>query len=57
MQESKIEDQKKQAENLEDRVNEPEKELKSTQEVLHKTLQALENYLQKDIDDDGVTGG
>ncbi|MEN8857045.1 MAG: hypothetical protein ABF260_03170 [Flavobacteriaceae bacterium] len=57
MQESKIEDQKKQAENLEDRVNEPEKELKSTQEVLHKTLQALENYLQKDIDGDGVTGG
>ena len=56
MQESKIEDQKKQAENLEDRIEVLEKELKTTKEVLQKTLEALENYLQKDIDGDGKTG-
>lgn len=56
MQESKLEDQQKQTENIEDRVAHLEKELKNTKEVLRKTLAALENHLNVDIDGDGVTG-
>jgi hypothetical protein len=56
MQESKLEDQQKQADNIEDRVAYLEKELKNTNEVLRKTLVALENHLNVDIDGDGVTG-
>ena len=56
MQESKLEEQQKQADSIEDRVAYLEKELKKTNEVLQKTLSALENHLDVDIDGDGVTG-
>jgi hypothetical protein len=56
MQESKLEEQQKQADSIEGRVAYLEKELKKTNEVLQKTLAALENHLDVDIDGDGVTG-
>jgi hypothetical protein len=57
MQESKLEEQQKQADSIEDRVAYLEKELKKTNEILQKTLIALEKHLDVDIDGDGVTGG
>ncbi len=56
MQESKIQDQQKQADNLEDRIQVLEAELKQTKEVLQKTLEALELHLNKDIDGDDIIG-
>jgi hypothetical protein len=56
MQESKLEEQQKQADSLEDRVTYLERELKKTKEVLQKTLIALETHLDVDIDGDGVKG-
>jgi hypothetical protein len=57
MQQSKIEEQQKQADSLEDRIEFLEKELAKPREVLSKTLIALEEHLGEDIDGDGVTGG
>lgn len=56
MQESKLEEQQKQADSMEGRVDYLEKELKKTNEVLQKTLAALETHLNVDIDGDGITG-
>ncbi len=56
MQQNEIQEQGKKAENLEERVSKLEKELIETKSVLKKTLIALENYLEKDIDGDGKTG-
>lgn len=56
MQESKLDEQQKQANTLEERLNKVETELAETKEVLKKTLVALEKHLNKDIDGDGQTG-
>jgi DNA-binding protein H-NS len=57
MQESKLKEQKEQAESLEERVRQLEEELAKTNELLAKTLIALEEHLGKDIDGDGKLGG
>ncbi len=41
---------------LEQRVSILEEELRSTQLLLHKTLQTLEEYTGKDVDGDGRVG-
>ncbi len=41
---------------LEERVANLENELRRTQELLQKTLQALEQYTGRDIDQDGRIG-
>lgn len=56
IQQNEIQEQGKKAENLEERVSQLEKELADTKIILNKTLHALENYLEKDIDGDGKTG-
>lgn len=56
LQQSEIQDQKDKSKNLEDRVLFLENELQKTNQLLRKTLIALEDYLQKDIDGDGKTG-
>lgn len=56
IQQNEIQEQGKKAENLEERISLLEKELTDTKLVLRKTLIALENYLEKDIDGDGKTG-
>ncbi len=56
MQESKIEKQQTQADTLQERVKLLEKELSKTQELLSKTLIALEEHIGEDIDGDGVKG-
>lgn len=56
LQESELEKQRNKSKNLEDRVAELETELSQTNQLLRKTLEALESHLGKDIDGDGVTG-
>lgn len=56
IQQNEIQEQGKKADNLEERITMLEKELADTKIVLNKTLTALENYLEKDIDGDGKTG-
>lgn len=56
MQQEEIDNQKKQADTLEDRVEFLEAELERTKELLIKTLHALETHVGKDIDGDGLTG-
>lgn len=56
IQQNEIQEQSKKAKNLEERVLLLEQELKDTKIVLKKTLIALENYLEKDIDGDGKLG-
>lgn len=56
LQQSEIEKQQDKANGLEDRIGFLEKELKDTKTLLKKTLIALEEHLQKDIDGDGKTG-
>ncbi len=56
IQQNEIQEQGEKAKNLEERVLQLEKELADTKVVLNKTLTALENYLEKDIDGDGKTG-
>ena len=56
IQESKIEEQKAHSDSLEERVVKLEGELEKTRELLRKTLIALEEHLDKDIDGDGKTG-
>jgi len=56
MQESKIQEQKAQAESLEERVVTLEHELAKTKELLGKTLVALEKHVGQDIDGDGIAG-
>lgn len=56
MQESKLDEQQKQADTMEERLNKVEIELAETKDLLKKTLIALETHLNKDIDGDGQTG-
>jgi len=56
MQQSKIEEQQAQANSLEERVAILEQELKDTRLLLVKTLQALEEHIDVDIDGDGKKG-
>ena len=57
IQESKIQDQQKQADSQEERIQHLEEELAATRALLQKTLIALEEHLGEDIDGDGITGG
>lgn len=56
MQQGAINEQQDRSSDLESRVIFLEEELKRTQELLYKTLLALEKYTQKDIDGDGNIG-
>jgi len=56
IQQSQISDQKSRASSLEARVSYLEDELYKTQNLLIKTLKALEEYTGKDINDDGRIG-
>jgi hypothetical protein len=56
MQQSKIEEQQAQADSLEEKVERLEAELLKTKELLKKTLIALEEHINVDIDGDGKTG-
>ena len=56
LQQDELEEQKKQANSLEDRVELLETELNNTKALLKKTLVALEKHLSKDIDGDGKLG-
>lgn len=56
LQEDKLQKQNERAQSLEERVEVLEKELTRTQELLSKTLVALETHVGRDIDGDGVTG-
>lgn len=56
LQEDKLQKQKDRAESLEERVESLEIELTRTQELLSKTLIALESHIDQDIDGDGKTG-
>lgn len=56
MQQDEIQKQEKKADSLEDRVEQTEKELENTKELLRKTLIALETHLSKDLDGDGKMG-
>ncbi|MBO6792265.1 MAG: hypothetical protein JJ895_00050 [Balneolaceae bacterium] len=56
MQQSMLDDQQKQADSIEDRVEMLESELKETRDLLRKTLQVLEEHVGTDIDGDGKTG-
>lgn len=56
LQEDKLQAQKVKAESLEERVKALEVELNRTQELLAKTLVALESHLGEDIDGDGKAG-
>ncbi len=56
VQQSQIEDQKKDAASLEERVSRLESELHKTQQLLIKTLHALEESTNRDIDGDGRVG-
>ena len=56
LQENKLQKQQQQTEGIENRVAILESELFTTQELLRKTLEALEKHLDRDIDGDGLTG-
>jgi len=56
LQQSQIQSQQNKADSLEGRVYNLENEQKQTKDLLQKTLEALENHLQRDIDGDGITG-
>ena len=52
LQQNQIDKQLEKSEDLEGRVSYLEQELKRTQDLLHKTLMALEKYAREDIDRD-----
>jgi Tfp pilus assembly protein PilN len=56
LQQSQISEQHQRAKSLEERVSALEEELEKTQKLLVKTLQALEEYTNYDIDGDGKIG-
>jgi uncharacterized protein YlxW (UPF0749 family) len=56
LQQDELEKQQKQANSLEDRVEQLEGELDKTRTLLKKTLVALEMHIEKDIDGDGKMG-
>ena len=53
MQEDEMEKQRSKADSLEERVKHLEEELGKTRKLFRKTLEALEQHIQKDIDGDG----
>jgi len=53
MQQEEMDRQKEKAETLEERVEHLEEDLAATRSLLKKTLTALEDHLQKDVDGDG----
>ena len=56
LQEDELKKQQKQADSIEDRVEQLESELAKTKDLLRKTLEALETHVQIDIDGDGKLG-
>ena len=56
IQQDELEKQKNQADSLDDRVDQLEKDLATTRALLRKTLEALESHTQTDIDGDGKLG-
>lgn len=56
LQQDEIEKQQEKAESLEDRVTQLEADLSNTKALLRKTLVALEEHAQLDIDGDGKMG-
>ena len=56
LQEDELKKQQKQADSIEDRVEQLESELAKTKDLLRKTLEALETHVQIDIDGDGKMG-
>ena len=56
LQEDELKKQQKQADGLEDRVEQLELELAKTKNLLRKTLEALEKHVNMDIDGDGKMG-
>ncbi len=56
VQQSQIQEQKSHAASLEERVRNLEDELYKTQQLLIKTLRALEESTNQDIDGDGRVG-
>lgn len=56
IQQDELEKQKNQADSLDDRVEQLEKDMATTRALLRKTLEALESHTQTDIDGDGNLG-
>jgi type II secretory pathway component PulJ len=56
IQEDELQKQQNQADSLEERVAQLEKDLAATQALLRKTLEALESHTKTDIDGDGKLG-
>lgn len=56
MQQDELDKQQKQADSVEERVEQLEAELDKTKVLLRKTLEALEMHISKDIDGDGKLG-
>ena len=56
MQQDELDKQQKQADSVEDRVEQLETELTKTKALLRKTLEALEMHISTDIDGDGKLG-
>lgn len=56
MQQDELDKQQKQADSVEDRVEQLEADLKQTKVLLRKTLEALETHISTDIDGDGKLG-
>ena len=56
IQQSKIDEQEAKAESLEDQIRQLEAELANVKALLRKTLIALEEHINVDIDGDGKTG-
>ncbi|MEM6378058.1 MAG: hypothetical protein AAF705_07590 [Bacteroidota bacterium] len=56
IQQSKIDEQEAKAESLEDQIHQLETELANVKALLRKTLIALEEHINVDIDGDGKTG-
>jgi len=56
IQQDELEEQKKQASSLEEKVEQLEEYLNKTKALLKKTLVALEKHISQDIDGDGKMG-
>lgn len=56
IQQSELDEQKGKADSLEERVSQLESELKTTKDLLLKTLKILEERSGEDINDDGQIG-
>lgn len=56
LQQDELDKQQQQANSVEERVAILEEDLKNTKTLLRKTLEALEQHVDKDIDGDGKLG-